>query len=450
MPETNITGPLWGYEQRSRRLGGLWPTSVTLATSPYWASVLGTTTNVTTQNVKTDSSGNIFVLGNYSPVSAQSTILVKYDPTGTILWQKGFSNPGSGTAPFGLDIDSSGNIYIAGWTEVSANVALFLMKLDSTGAIVWQRGLNDASVYDEALSVVVSGANVTVCGQSRQAPWQIQIAQWNTSTGNLNWQRKNYGGAATLTGSRGISADSSGNIYLTGYSDAGGSGATDIVVIKYNSSGVIQWQKVLIGGTGQGSSISVDSSSNVYVAAYSNQSGNYDAILAKYNSSGVLQWQRKLATASADYGRTVCFDSSSNVYISIQHGIYNTIAKYNPSGVLQWKNSLYSDTGYGEGASRIFVFGSFFYTALSPYYVTGGATNLLLTKLPTDGSISGTYAISSVGLNLSYGASTLTDSDGVLTDTTGSLSEAVSSLTAFTPSISTLAPAYTPQLVSIS
>jgi len=29
MPETNITGPLWGYEYRSRRLAGLWPTSVT-------------------------------------------------------------------------------------------------------------------------------------------------------------------------------------------------------------------------------------------------------------------------------------------------------------------------------------------------------------------------------------------------------------------------------------
>ena len=28
MPDTNITGPLWGYEQRSRRLGGLWPTAV--------------------------------------------------------------------------------------------------------------------------------------------------------------------------------------------------------------------------------------------------------------------------------------------------------------------------------------------------------------------------------------------------------------------------------------
>jgi hypothetical protein len=29
MPDTNITGPLWGYEQRSRRLGGLWPTVAT-------------------------------------------------------------------------------------------------------------------------------------------------------------------------------------------------------------------------------------------------------------------------------------------------------------------------------------------------------------------------------------------------------------------------------------
>jgi hypothetical protein len=30
MAETNITGPLWGYEQRSRRLAGLWPTRRTL------------------------------------------------------------------------------------------------------------------------------------------------------------------------------------------------------------------------------------------------------------------------------------------------------------------------------------------------------------------------------------------------------------------------------------
>ena len=35
MPDTNITGPLWGYEQRSRRLGGLWPTVVTPLPASY-------------------------------------------------------------------------------------------------------------------------------------------------------------------------------------------------------------------------------------------------------------------------------------------------------------------------------------------------------------------------------------------------------------------------------
>jgi hypothetical protein len=29
MAETNITGPLWGYEQRNRRLSGLWSNTVT-------------------------------------------------------------------------------------------------------------------------------------------------------------------------------------------------------------------------------------------------------------------------------------------------------------------------------------------------------------------------------------------------------------------------------------
>ena len=40
MPETNITGPLWSYEQRSRRLGGMWPTVVT-PVPPSGPTVIG-------------------------------------------------------------------------------------------------------------------------------------------------------------------------------------------------------------------------------------------------------------------------------------------------------------------------------------------------------------------------------------------------------------------------
>ena len=41
MAETNITGPLWGYEQRSRRLAGLWPTSFYVAPISTQRAIFG-------------------------------------------------------------------------------------------------------------------------------------------------------------------------------------------------------------------------------------------------------------------------------------------------------------------------------------------------------------------------------------------------------------------------
>jgi hypothetical protein len=41
MADTNITGPLWGYEYRSRRLAGLWPTSVYVAAVANIRAIFG-------------------------------------------------------------------------------------------------------------------------------------------------------------------------------------------------------------------------------------------------------------------------------------------------------------------------------------------------------------------------------------------------------------------------
>ena len=108
--------------------------------------------------------------------------------------------------------------------------------------------------------------------------------------GSTNFWIKLLGGASNDTGNS-IAVDSSGNVYVTGYTGSQGAGGNDILITKYNTSGVIQWQRTLGGaGTDAGNSIAVDSSGNVYVTGYtgSQGAGGYDILIAKLPSDGSL------------------------------------------------------------------------------------------------------------------------------------------------------------------
>ena len=74
-----------------------------------------------------------------------------------------------------------------------------------------------------------------------------------------------------------------------------------------------------------------DSSGNVYVVGQADN--NIDILITKYDSLGVLQWQRKLGLSSGNNrGYGTALDSSANLYIcgatnslkSIQVAKYNT------------------------------------------------------------------------------------------------------------------------------
>ena len=96
--------------------------------------------------------------------------------------------------------------------------------------------------------------------------------------------------------------DLTGNVYMSGYTYGGldgntNSGNDDIFLVKYNSSGTKQWTSQL--GTSSidyVSGMSIDSSGNVFISGYTEggldgntNSGNKDIFLVKYNSDGVLQ-----------------------------------------------------------------------------------------------------------------------------------------------------------------
>ena len=131
-------------------------------------------------------------------------------------------------------------------------------------------------------------------------------------------------------------------------------GDNDLFVVKYNSSGTKQWTKQFgTSSTDLADGVATDSSGNVYLVGYTyggldgnTNTGASDLFVVKYNSSGTKQWTKQLGSSSLEYDYGVATDSSRNVYVSGEtygglDGNTNAanadlfVVKYNSSGTKQ-------------------------------------------------------------------------------------------------------------------
>ena len=221
------------------------------------------------------------------------------------------------------------------------------------------------------------------------------------------------------TDAAGVAIDSSDNIYITGTSQGTNlfgknatSGTTDdIFVAKLNSSGVVQWVYTA-GGTGRdrGRKIALDSSGNIYVVGYYQNTvdfgggnvksnGSWDAFILKLNSSGTFQWVKSYGGSTGnDLGRDVVVDSNDNVimlgtfrgtvnfdsgdgggfYTSNDYDVF--LIRLNSSGIWQ---SVWVTTSSGSADGRALAIDSNNVTYLTGSYsgsVTFGANNRTATN----------------------------------------------------------------------
>ena len=374
-----------------------------LGSGSTWTKQLGTSNRQESgSDITTDSSGNIYVTGytgggldGNTSSGYRDIFLIKYNSSGTKQWTKqlGTSSSNCGndiifsdqvnypsscgsSAGNGVTTDSSGNIYVTGFTVggLDGNTSsgywdIFLIKYNSSGTKQWTKQLGN-SVNQHGKDVTTdSSGNIYVTGytgggldgNTSSGSWDIFLVKYNSS-GTKQWT-KQLGTSSSDFGNS-VTTDSSGNIYVTGDTYGGldgntSSGLGDIFLVKYNSSGTKQWTKQL--GTSKGDSgngVTTDSSDNIYVTGYTSGLENYvgldgntslgstDIFLVKYNSSGTKQWTKQLGTNSMDSGNGVTTDSSGNIYVtgSTSGGLDgNTssgsgdifLVKYNSDGVKQ-------------------------------------------------------------------------------------------------------------------
>ncbi|MCX6153488.1 MAG: SBBP repeat-containing protein [Candidatus Kapabacteria bacterium] len=354
--------------------------------SRLWGTYYGGSNYDAGKGVAVDGSGNVYLTGQAGSTSAISTtgahqvslyawddaFLVKFNSNGVRQWGTYYGGEGADYG-YGVAIDGSGNVYMAGSTLSSIGISTsgahqenyngtsfnaFLVKFNSTGVRQWgtyYAGANGSDGYcvttDGSNNVYLTGQTNSTDAISTSGAHQEYISslasdaylvKFNNS-GVRQWGTY-YGGTGDERG-HGIITDASGNIYLTGlttssssisttgsHQNSYGGGYGDAFLVKFNNNGVRQWGTYYGGNdsnTDYGLSLATDGSGNVYLSGITSSStaiatsgahqvslgGSDDAFLVKFNSNGVRQWGTYYGGSSYDRSYGTATDNYGNVFI---------------------------------------------------------------------------------------------------------------------------------------
>lgn len=305
--------------------------------------------------VAVDNNNNVYITGIYvdsiafgATALAGSTninnyscsYITKYDASGNLIWAKG-----AGTGPVlanGICVDAAGNSYLSGiaaqatisTTSYGNAASSFIAKYDNNGNVRW--AINTG--YNNMLSSNIScyGSTLFTTGHASNG---IYVAKTDTA-GNNVWTKFGMGTNTTTNGSV-IAADNQGNCYLAGSFRSslafgttslsiapGNTSQQDAFLMKFDGTGNILWNKVLVS-TGNNdeniSAICVDNAGGIYISGLFTYQTNFGSVtlpatqlnptggfVAKYDASGVNSWA---TYTSGHAGLSMAVDTSGIYYI---------------------------------------------------------------------------------------------------------------------------------------
>ena len=398
----------------------------------------GPASNDEGRSLVTDPDGNLLVTGyfnstvDFDPSFSDAiftaagfadVFLAKYDTTGSLLWAKSMGGTGN-EYPNSIALDGDGNIFITGTFYGTAdfdpsaatlnlvaagNSDVFLAKYDSAGNLLWAKAIGGLG-YETGYRLTVSSNGVSgitgyftgtadfdpsgsLASFTSSGYDDVFIATYD-SLGNYLWAHA-IGGADYDYG-YGIASDNNGSYYITGsfegtvdFEPSSGisthtsSGADDIFIAKYDSSGNFLWSRSM-GGTGIdiGYSLGLDAAENIYLlgnfqgvadfnppnSANLSSMGGSDIFLVKYSSSGTYSWSNKMGGTNHDHGYYLKVDASGFPVIT---GNFMNTVDFDPS----------------SGTASL---------------ISGGASDIYLARYDTAGSYQGAIGVTGSGWDYGY------------------------------------------------
>ncbi len=334
---TGSSDTSWGSPLHNHSVGGsnmdIMVLKLDSSGALLWNTFYGSANTDEGKGIAVDGSGNVYVTGQsntswndpsapkHPHTSGFDIVVLKLDSSGVYQWHT-FYGSTSTDYGYGIAVDGSGNSYVTGISVATwgspvnlhaggGNADITVLKLNSSGELQWNTFYGSTST-DYGYGIAIRSGNSYVTGTS-QDTWGTPVHPFSgsglgditvlklNSSGALQWHT--FHGSTSIDYGYGIAVDGSGNIYVTGYSQAtwgsplhAYSGSADIAALKLNNSGILQGNTFYGAASlvDHGYGIAIDGNENVYVTGYSEAtwgaplhaySGDHDIVILKISTT---------------------------------------------------------------------------------------------------------------------------------------------------------------------
>jgi hypothetical protein len=350
-------------------------------------------------SIALDATNNIYTIGRFEDTvdfdpgpgvlnliskGLSDAYISKLDASGNFLWVIGIGGTGWDLGA-SIKTDASGNVYCIGTFSNSAMLYsgagpistitsngfedIYVVKLNSSGALVWVQTLGGNNQDYGASLTVDGGGNVFITGSFNQTAdfdpgpgtanlvsiggWDIFVTKLDMN-GNFVWAQQ-FGGFDFDNG-KDIEVNFTGEIFVTGdfidtvdfdpginVNEIYGKGGNDAFLMKLDANGNLLWVRQQ-GGTGSdcGTSLAVDDLGNIYnsgifevmpdlnpgppVATFTSN-GEYDVFISKLDGAGDFQWAIQIGGTGIESGVLALDAAGANIYA---FGTFESTVDFDP------------------------------------------------------------------------------------------------------------------------
>jgi hypothetical protein len=325
-----------------------------------------------------DGSGNFYLA--WTSTAASSFIrgtVIKVNSDGVVQWQRAFGNSSVATTIGGLRVLANGNVAIA-LTWGTNNLANVIIN-PSNANIIYQ----STAQIGSATSILNGGmgytSGSTAYALGFESNQQVIVVNGINSTGTNT--ARSFPANNNWTISSRLTIDQN-YIAFYGVNSSTPTSATQIFTTDGTSI-------TAVGAYGQGQSslpqaICIDSSNNIYIVDAGRN-------VLKLNSSGVIQWQKVFSGANSSINSRQISTDGTNLFVSITNGDDepSLIALSTSDGSITWQNRLEHNLGYEFARTNC----SIIHSGNQIYFCTENVNDdtIVALNVPKDGTGTGTY-----------------------------------------------------------